>query len=96
MGDCVIVALAKNEFINGDICFRVLCVLDDMSLMFINHDVKSIVCEMFVRGGLLKRLCLERLYEELGDKENMSADTIKGREIISRCEIETFRTKKRI
>ena len=57
--------LTEADFRNEDTCVRHLRVLDHMSLMIPNNDVKSIDQKIKnLTVGVLQMLCLERLYKE--------------------------------
>ena len=70
-----------------------LSVIDDISLMVINKVDKNIGRELENhRVRILQKLCLQRLYKEEANTENMAVNT-NGREIFSRDEIESFQKK---
>ena len=54
--------LAEDDYINEDHCIRVFGVIDHVSLMVVNNDVKSIGLEIKnLRVGIIQMLRLGRL-----------------------------------
>ena len=83
-----------SDFIYEDKCIRVLDVIDDISLMVKNKDVKTFGREIInLIVGILQIICLQRLYKEAADKEKDDVNTMDGKEIMRRDEIESFQQK---
>ena len=62
--------LAEGNFLNEDHCLRLLAVIDFMSLMILNNDVKNLCQEKIIlRNDILQMFCLARLQKEAAAKK---------------------------
>ena len=86
--------LSKCDHIDGNIQISVLGVLDDISLMFIDGNVKNTARELnILRVGFSKLLCRKKIIEE-AEKEDKPKDTINDKEISSQDKIKSVQDKK--
>ena len=82
--------LSEFDFLVEDIFFRVLSVVNDVSLSVIAEKVENSCQEKRLRVGILQLLCLETIYKEEADQENKEVNTMYGKEAVGHDNKECF------